>query len=332
MIITLKQDCDRLKTESLISKIRSYGLKAETVNCNDRTLVTVSGDTSAVDIEVFRAFDVVESVKRIEEPFKLAARKFKPDGTVVDVGGNKIGGGNFCFIAGPCSVESEFQIIEIAEKLKAAGANLLRGGAFKPRTSPYSFQGLGKEGIKLLLKAKKETGMPVVSEITCVTQEDLFYDIDVVQIGARNMQNFELVKKVGQMKKPVLLKRGLCSTVEEWLMSAEYLLTEGATDVILCERGIRTFEPTSRSTLDLSSIPVLKERTHLPVIVDPSHASGNGRFVESLSLASAAVGADGLMIEVHTDPENALSDGAQAITPTAFSRLYDKVNKILSNR
>lgn len=331
MIITLKPNCDRSKSESLIRKISAYGLKAETVNCNGRTLVTVSGDTYAIDAEIFRAFDVVESVKRIEEPFKLAARKFKPEGTVVSVDKTKIGA-EFCFIAGPCSVESESQIIEIAKKVKEAGANLLRGGAFKPRTSPYSFQGLGKEGIELLLKAKKETGMPVVSEITCVTQEDLFYDIDVVQIGARNMQNFELVKKVGQMKKPVLLKRGLSSTVEEWLMSAEYLLSEGATDVILCERGIRTFEPTSRCTLDLSSIPVLKEHTHLPVIVDPSHASGNSRFVEPLSLAAAAVGADGLMIEVHTDPENALSDGAQAITPTAFESLYVKVNKILSNR
>lgn len=329
MIITLKKDIDGQQKQRLMQKIASCGLKAESSVTNGKVVLSLSGNTYAVDTEILRAFSIVESVKRIEDPFKLASKSFNPCGTEVSVNDVKIGKGNFCLIAGPCAIESERQIVDIAEKIKDAGANLLRGGAFKPRTSPYSFQGLGKEGIRLLLKAKAETGMPVVSEITCASQEDLFYDIDVVQIGARNMQNYELIKKVGQMKKPVLLKRGISATVEEWLLSAEYLLTEGTTDVILCERGIRTFEPTSRYTLDLSSVPVLKERTHLPVIADPSHASGNARFIEPLSLAAAAVGADGLMIEVHSQPEEALSDGAQAITPEALKLLCQKVKYIL---
>ena len=248
---------------------------------------------------------------------------------MVNVGGVKIGGDNFTVIAGPCSVESEAQIIGVAKAVQKSGAKVLRGGAFKPRTSPYSFQGLKESGIELLLEAKKETGMPIVTEITGVTQIDLFKDVDILQIGARNMQNYELLKEIGRLHKPVLLKRGFCNTIEEWLMSAEYIMSEGAKDIILCERGIRTFEPYTRNTLDLSAIPVLKELTHLPVIVDPSHASGLARLVRPLSLAAVGVSADGLMIEVHNDPPHALCDGAQSVRPEQFEDIMQSVNVML---
>lgn len=329
MIILVKKNCEIEKLDSLINRIERHGLKTDTFNCEDYVVLSVSGDLSKIDVEAVRANDIVLGIKRVTEPFYLASRKNKKRDTVVDVCGRKIGGGNFCFIAGPCAVESEKQIVETAIQLKKAGVQILRGGAFKPRTSPYSFQGLGVEGLKYLSQAKKETGLPVVSEITSVNQLDLFSDIDVLQIGARGMQNFELLKEVGKSNKPILLKRAISATIEEWLLSAEYLLSQGCKDVILCERGIRTHEPTSRATLDLSSIPVLKELTHLPVIVDPSHASGNARYVKSLSLAGVAVGADGVMIEVHPSPETALSDGAQAVTPSVFNDIYKDVTRIL---
>lgn len=329
MIILVKKNCETEKLNSLINRIEGLGLKTDAFTCEDYVALSVSGDLSKIDVEAIKANDIVLGIKRVTEPFYLASRKSKSLDTVVDVCGRKIGGGNFCFIAGPCAVESEKQIIETAIQLKKIGVHILRAGAFKPRTSPYSFQGLGEEGLKYLLQAKKETGLPVVSEITSVSQIDLFSNIDVLQIGARGMQNYELLKEVGKSQKPILLKRALSATIEEWLLSAEYLLSEGTKDVILCERGIRSFEPTSRATLDISSIPVLKELTHLPVIVDPSHASGNRKYIKSLSLAGASVGSDGLMIEVHNTPENAMSDGAQAVTPTQFSDIYKDVARIL---
>jgi 3-deoxy-7-phosphoheptulonate synthase len=274
------------------------------------------------------AMDIVESVKRIQEPYKAANRKFHPPDTVVDVGGIKTGGGNFCMIAGPCSVETEEQICFIAREVKKAGANMLRGGAFKPRTSPYSFQGLGGTGIELLLKAKAETGLPIVTEIMDLSQLDLFADVDVIQVGARNMQNFQMLKELGKTTKPILLKRGLSSTIEEWLMSAEYIMAGGNGNVILCERGIRTFETATRNTLDLSAIPAVREKSHLPVIIDPSHATGYSRYVESMSMAAAAAGADGLIIEVHNNPAAAWCDGQQSITPDAFRQVNSKVRVI----
>ncbi|MBQ7348741.1 MAG: 3-deoxy-7-phosphoheptulonate synthase, partial [Clostridia bacterium] len=267
--------------------------------------------------------------RRIQEPFKCANRKFHPDDTIVDINGHKFGGNNFQIIAGPCSIESEKQVVDIAKAVKEAGATILRGGAYKPRTSPYSFQGLKESGLKLLLKAKEETGMPIVTEIMSVSHIDQFWDVDIIQIGARNMQNFELLKEVGKMHKPVLLKRGLANTIEEWLMSAEYIMSEGTKDIILCERGIRTFEPYTRNTLDLSAIPLLKELTHLPVIVDPSHASGLSRLVKPLSLASVGAGAHGLMIEVHNDPVHALCDGAQSLKPEQFREIVEQIDVML---
>lgn len=266
---------------------------------------------------------------RIQEPYKNANRKFHPEDSIIDVSGHKFGGRHFQYIAGPCSIESEAQIIGIAKAVKAAGATLLRGGAFKPRTSPYSFQGMRADGIELLLKAKAETGMPIVTEIMNINHLDLFRDVDIIQVGARNMQNFELLKELGKTRKPILLKRGLANTIEEWLMSAEYIMSEGNMEVILCERGIRTFEPYTRNTLDLSAIPILKERTHLPVIVDPSHASGLARLVAPMSLAAVGAGADGLIIEVHNQPECALCDGPQSIKPDAFAQLVKKIDIML---
>lgn len=329
MIIVVKKDCEKKELKNLTDWVESQGLSIDESNGANSLILGLVGDTSKIDIDLVRSLDIVEDVKRIQEPYKCANRKFHPEDTVVDVNGVKFGGNNFVFIAGPCSVETEKQIVEVAEAVKKAGANVLRGGAFKPRTSPYSFQGLRESGLELLLKAKKETGLPIVTEIMSVRHLDLFKDVDIIQIGARDMQNFELLKEVGRTKKPVLLKRGLCNTVEEWLMSAEYMMAEGAKDIILCERGIRTFEPYTRNTLDLSAIPLLKELTHLPVIVDPSHASGISRLVRPLSLASVGAGAHGLMIEVHNNPQKAWCDGAQSITPAQFDDIVKSVNVML---
>lgn len=329
MIIVVKKNSEEKQLNNLINWVKERGLGVHFSEGEHSSVIGLIGDTSKIDVDLVRSMDIVESAKRIQEPYKKANRKFHPDDTVVDVGGHKFGGNHFQIIAGPCSVECESQIIEVAQAVKKAGATLLRGGAFKPRTSPYSFQGLRDTGIELLLKAKAETGLPIVTEIMSVRHLDLFADVDMVQIGARNMQNFELLKEVGKMRKPVLLKRGLANTIEEWLMSAEYLMSEGTEDVVLCERGIRTFEPYTRNTLDLSAIPLLKELTHLPVIVDPSHASGLSRLVKPLSLASVGAGADGLMIEVHNDPLHALSDGAQSLRPDQFQDVVSSVTKML---
>ena len=329
MIVVVKKEHEQKQFDNLVKFIKSQGLEVDISNGSHTTILGLVGDTSKVDIDLLLSLDIVENVKRIQEPFKCVNRKFHPEDTIVEVCGKKIGGNNFNFIAGPCSIESEKQIVSIAEDVKKAGASFLRGGAFKPRTSPYSFQGLREDGLKLLLKAKEETGMPIVTELMSVNHLDLFKDVDVIQIGARNMQNFELLKEVGKTKKPVLLKRGLANTIEEWLMSAEYIMSEGCKDIILCERGIRTYETYTRNTLDLSAIPILKDLTHLPVIVDPSHASGVAKLVKPLSLASVGAGAHGLMIEVHNDPKHALCDGAQSITPDAFDDIVKSVNVML---
>ena len=329
MIIVVKKNCDKKQLDNLIKWVKSQGLGVDVSVGEHSTVLGLVGDTPKVDLDLVRSMDIVENVKRIQEPYKSANRKFHPEDTIVDVGGHKFGGDNFQIIAGPCSVESEEQIIAVAKAVKASGANLLRGGAFKPRTSPYAFQGLKAEGLELLKKAKAETGMPIVTEIMSVAHVDLFEDVDMVQIGARNMQNFELLKAVGKLNKPVLLKRGLANTIEEWLMSAEYIMSEGNRQVVLCERGIRTFEPMTRNTLDLSAIPLLKEKTHLPVIVDPSHASGLSRLVKPLSLAAVGAGADGLMIEVHNDPAKALCDGAQSLRPEQFDEVVKATDVML---
>ena len=329
MIIIVKNSYDDKQLNNLIDWVEGLGLKTNLSKGHHSTILGLVGDTSKVDIDLVRSLDIVEDVKRIQEPFKKANRKLHPEDTIVDVGGHKFGGGHFQLIAGPCSVESEAQIIAVAEAVKEAGATLLRGGAFKPRTSPYAFQGMGADGLELLIKAKQETGMPIVTELMSVKHIDLFQDVDVVQIGARNMQNFELLKEVGRMNKPILLKRGLANTIQEWLMSAEYIMAEGCKDVILCERGIRTFEPYTRNTLDLSAIPLLKEITHLPVIVDPSHASGLSRLVKPLSMASVGAGCDGLIIEVHNDPQRALCDGAQSLKPEQFRDVVEHIDVML---
>lgn len=329
MIIIVKQNHEEKQLNNLMKWIKSQGLAIDVSKGEHSTILGLVGDTSKIDIDLVRSLDIVENVKRIQEPFKCANRKFHPEDTIVDINGHKFGGDNFQIIAGPCSVESEKQIIEVAYAVKQAGATVLRGGAYKPRTSPYTFQGLREAGLDLLLKAKKETGMPIVTEIMSVNHIDFFKDVDIIQIGARDMQNFELLKEVGKTQKPVLLKRGLANTIEEWLMSAEYIMSEGGKDIILCERGIRTFEPYTRNTLDLSAIPLLKELTHLPVVVDPSHASGLSRLVKPLSLASVGSGAHGLMIEVHNDPKKALCDGAQSITPAQFKDIVDSIDVML---
>ena len=290
-------------------------------------LLGLIGDTSVVDLRHIMANDIVENVKRIQEPYKKANRKFHPEDSIVRIGNVQIGGGHFAVIGGPCSIESKEQMIEVAEKVKEAGAQLLRGGAFKPRTSPYSFQGLHGDGLKLLLEAKKKTGLPVVTEIMDASHLPLFEDVDLIQVGTRNMQNFELLKELGKIDKPILLKRGMASTIEEWLMSAEYIMAGGNENVILCERGIRTYETSMRNTLDLSAIPMIKKKSHLPVIVDPSHATGIREMVEPMSMAAIAAGADGLMIEVHNDPAKALCDGPQSLTPESFQDLMRKVSK-----
>ena len=329
MVIVLKQNPDEQKVEQLIRRLRGMGLKIHQSRGQHSTLLGLVGDTSSVDIDWLRAMEIVESIKRIQEPYKNANRKFHPQDTVVEVGGAKIGGGSFCVIAGPCSVESRDQLCTVAAAVKQAGASMLRGGAFKPRTSPYAFQGLRGEGIKLLLEAKKETGLPIVTEIMDLSQLYLFEQVDVIQVGARNMQNFEMLKELGRLHKPILLKRGLASTLQELLMSAEYILAGGNQQVILCERGIRTFETATRNTLDLSAIPALRAMTHLPILVDPSHATGHAEMVKPMAMAAAAAGADGLMIEVHNDPANALCDGQQSLTPAQFSDVMQATQAIL---
>ena len=330
MIITIKNGADEKQLNKLVDWIARQGASADVETAGGKLLVGILSGVENIDEELLKSMDIVEKVTRVTEKYKLTNRKFHPEDTVVTAGGKKIGGENYTFIAGPCSVESEKQIIGIAEAVKKAGAAILRGGAFKPRTSPYDFQGLKSEGIKLLKKAKAETGMPIITEIAGVKNIDDFDGVDIIQIGARNMQNFELLKEVGRLDTPVLLKRGLVNTIDELLLSAEYVMSEGNKNVILCERGIRTFETLTRNTLDLGVIPLLKEFTHLPVIVDPSHASGIKRLVSPLSLASAAVSADGVMIEVHNDPEHALCDGAQAVKPEEFAEIVKKTEGILS--
>ncbi len=329
MVVIVKKTATKPQIDNFSSWLRSQGFDVHLSVGANHTIVGLVGDTSSLDIDVISALDIVESVKRIQEPYKNASRKFHEDDTVITLpGGIKIGGGNFQVIAGPCSVESEEQIIAVAKAVKAAGATLLRGGAFKPRTSPYAFQGLQGDGIKLLLEAKKETGLPLVSEIMDTAHIPMFEDIDVIQVGARNMQNFELLKQLGQLRKPILLKRGMANTLQELLMSAEYIMAGGNREVILCERGIRTFETYTRNTLDLSAIPVLHELSHLPVVIDPSHSTGYARLVPPMALAATAAGADGLIIEVHNDPANALCDGPQSLTPEGFSGLMKRVNAI----
>ena len=329
MVVVLRENPNEKQLENLIKWLKSLDIDIHVSRGTRQTILGLVGDTSVVDIDLINALDIVESVKRIQEPYKNANRKFHPDDSVIDVNGVKIGGGMFQVIAGPCSIESEEQICGIAKSVKESGATLLRGGAFKPRSSPYSFQGLREHGIDLLLEAKKETGLPIVTEIMDLSQLDLFDDVDVIQVGARNMQNFELLKELGHVRKPILLKRGLSCTFEELLMSAEYIMVGGNEQVILCERGIRTFETYTRNTLDISAVPVLKSLSHLPVIVDPSHGTGISRLVAPMSLAAAAAGADGLIIEVHNDPEHALCDGPQSLTPGAFEDLMKKLDLIV---
>lgn len=329
MIIVLKENPDKEQLENLKLWLKNMNVGIHMSEGTQSTIMGLVGDTSVVDIDLIRALDIVSDVKRIQEPYKSANRKFHPLDTVITVGDAKIGGDNFTVIAGPCSVESYEQMSSIAKSVKAAGATFLRGGAFKPRTSPYSFQGLRADGIDILLEVKKESGLPIVTEIMDLSQLPLFEEVDVIQIGARNMQNFELLKEIGKIKKPILLKRGLANTIEELLMSAEYIMAGGNKEVILCERGIRTFETATRNTLDLSAIPVLKEKTHLPIIIDPSHSVGIARFVKPMSLAATAAGADGLIIEVHNDPPHALCDGQQSMTPEEFMEITKAINKIL---
>lgn len=329
MIILLKRNADKRQVDSLAKRMTQLNLQIHMSEGSSETIMGLVGDTSAVDIDSLMALDIVEDVKRIQEPYKNANRKFHPMDTVVEVGNARIGGGNFAFIAGPCSVESEEQICEVAMKVKNSGAAILRGGAFKPRTSPYAFQGMREKGIELLKHARQESGLPIITEIMDLSHLPLFEDVDIIQVGARNMQNFELLKALGKIGKPILLKRGLSSTIEEWLMSAEYIMAGGNEQVILCERGIRTFETATRNTLDLSCIPVLKGLTHLPVIVDPSHATGHARLVKPMAMAAAAAGADGLMIEVHNHPERAFCDGQQSLNPEQFDSLAEDVRKIL---
>ena len=328
MIAILKHGTTTEQTEHLIKWLQKMNLDVHVSEGAHVTVLGLIGDTSRVDMELLSSLEIVDTVKRVSEPFKQANRKFHPTNSVIQVGDVKIGDGHFAMMAGPCSVESEEQIIEVAKAVKAAGANILRGGAFKPRTSPYAFQGMKGEGIDLLLKAKAETGLPIVTEIMNISTLDLFQDVDIIQVGARNMQNFDLLKELGKTNKPILLKRGLANTLQELLMSAEYIMSEGNENVILCERGIRTFETYTRNTLDLSAVSVLHDLSHLPVIVDPSHATGKAKLVQPMAVAAAAAGADGLIIEVHNDPAHALCDGAQSLTPAQFTELNNRVTKV----
>lgn len=329
MIIIINSKTKPEKVNDLVNWIERKGLKTHITEGDYQNIIGVIGDTSRIDEDQVKSFDIVEAVKRVSEPFKQANRKFHPHDTVVEVTPEvKIGHGNFGLIAGPCSVECEEQIIFVAQSVKSAGATMLRGGAFKPRTSPYDFQGLKAEGLKLLLEAKKATGLPIVTEIMSAEHIPLFEDVDVIQVGARNMQNFELLKELGKLNKPILLKRGLANTIKELLMSAEYIMSSGNENVILCERGIRTYETATRNTLDLSAVPVLHELSHLPVVVDPSHATGVARYVKPMAMAAVASGADGLIIEVHNDPPHALSDGAQSLRPEQFADVSRAISLI----
>ena len=328
MIVVLKHGVTEEKREQLIGWLKNLGLQIHVSQGEFQTVLGLVGDTSRVDMDLVGSLEIVDSVKRVSEPFKCCNRKFHPEDTVVEIGEVKVGGGHFVMIAGPCSVESEEQIVGIAKAVKAAGASLLRGGAFKPRTSPYDFAGLKAEGLELLRIARRETGLPIVTELMNIMDLDLFEDVDVIQIGARNMQNFDLLRELGKLDKPILLKRGLANTLKELLMSAEYIMASGNEQVILCERGIRTFSDYTRNTLDLAAVPMLHELSHLPVIVDPSHATGIARLVPPMALAATAGGADGLIIEVHNDPMHALCDGAQSLRPEEFSALAEKVRAV----
>ena len=328
MIAILKRGTTEEQKRHLISWLRNRNLDVHVSDGEQVTVLGLIGDTSRVDIDLLTSLEIVESVRRVTEPFKQANRKFHPNDTVVDVSGVKVGGGHFACIAGPCSIESEEQIIGVAKAVKDAGANILRGGAFKPRTSPYAFQGLKDAGIKMLVEAKRECGLPIITEIMNIRALDLFEDVDIIQVGARNMQNFDLLQELGKTKKPILLKRGLANTLQELLMSAEYIMNEGNENIILCERGIRTYETYTRNTLDLSAIPVLHGLSHLPVIVDPSHATGKSSLVPSMAMAATAAGADGIMVEVHNNPACALCDGTQSLTPAQFAALTCNVKKI----
>lgn len=325
MIVVVKPNTPEEKLYELTSMLEGYGVSVHVSVGASSVVLGLVGDTSAIDIDWIAAQDTVEAVRRVQEPYKKANRKFHPDNTVVSVAGQTIGGRKLAVMAGPCSVESEEQITEVARKAQKSGAGFLRGGAFKPRTSPYSFQGLKAEGLELLYAAREVTGLPIVTEIMSPAHLELFSDVDIIQVGARNMQNFELLKELGRVRNPILLKRGLANTIEELLMSAEYIMSGGNENVILCERGIRTFETYTRNTLDISAIPVLKHLSHLPVIVDPSHASGLPWLVEPLAKAAIAAGADGLMIEVHNNPKKALSDGAQSLTPEQFDAIMQRL-------
>lgn len=329
MIVVVQSDAKKEQFDNLINWIESQNVRVHISSGEYQTVLGLIGDTSRIDTELLEGLDIVTQVTRVTEPFKNANRKFHPENTVIDCNGVKIGKGHFGIIAGPCSIESEEQIIEVAKAVKEAGADFLRGGAFKPRTSPYDFQGMREDGLKLLVEAKKETGLPIVTEIMSADHIHLFADVDIIQVGARNMQNFELLKELGKTKKPILIKRGLANTLKELLMSAEYVMSEGNENIILCERGIRTYETATRNTFDVSAIPMLHELSHLPVVADPSHACGIARLVKPLALSAAAAGADGLMIEVHNNPQKALCDGAQSLTPVQFKDTADTVRKVL---
>ena len=330
MIVIFKKEATESQIGALCQSFEAQGLQIHNSEGRHTHLIGLIGDTSAVDIDLVRAHTFVEDVKRVSEPYKKVNRKFHPACSVISVGGQKIGGGHFGVMAGPCSVESEAQIIEVAKAVQQSGAGILRGGAFKPRTSPYAFQGMRAEGLELLQVARKATGLPIVTEIMDTAHIELFADVDMIQVGARNMQNFELLKELGRLQTPILLKRGLSSTIEEWLMSAEYIMAGGNENVILCERGIRTFETSMRNTLDISAVPMLKSKTHLPVVIDPSHAAGIAWMVEPLAMAAIAAGADGLMMEVHNDPAHAKCDGAQSLTPEQFEALMQKIKATVS--
>ena len=328
MIAVLKQGTTPAQRDHLVAWLKGMNLDVHVSEGQEITVLGLVGDTSRVDMDLLRSLEIVDSVKRVSEPFKQANRKFHPKDTIIEIGDVRIGGGYFAVIAGPCSVESEEQIIEVATAVKDSGANILRGGAFKPRTSPYAFQGMKGEGIKLLLEAKKATGLPIITEIMNIRDLPLFDDVDIIQVGARNMQNFDLLKELGKIRKPILLKRGLANTLQELLMSAEYIMSEGNESVILCERGIRTFETYTRNTLDLSAVCALHELSHLPVVVDPSHATGIAKMVAPMAVAATAAGADGIMVEVHNNPSCALCDGAQSLTPVQFDELAHRIRKV----
>ena len=328
MIAVLKHGTTPKQQEHLVDWLKRMNLDVHISEGAEVTVLGLIGDTSRVDMDLLGSLEIVQTVKRVSEPYKQVNRKFHPMDTVIDLGNAKIGGGHFAMIAGPCSVENEDQIIQVAWAVKEAGAAILRGGAYKPRTSPYAFQGLGTQGLELLRAARKATGLPICTELMDLRHLDEFHDIDIIQIGARNMQNFDLLKEVGKTDKPILLKRGLSSTIQEWLMSAEYIMSEGNEKIILCERGIRTYETATRNTLDLSCVPILHELTHLPVVVDPSHATGKAKLVAPMAAAAVASGADGLMIEVHNDPAHALCDGAQSLPPDKFAEVAKQVRVI----